>query len=207
MDVLESEVVSATYTKLPGTTVDVTFDATVDKGDGDTERHEYTVVKEPVTMYVGDGTVYEDHYRIYAGAEYYFESEGAPIIRIEFNGMSNNTASNLSLADGTTGTWTTGGTDGLWEGNAQRVEFNVNKQARFTTIIVTLASSTKRGDVNGNGLVDMDDLTALINYLLDDSTTIYFENTAICNSLESNIVDMDDLTALINYLLTNEWPD
>ena len=207
VDVLESEVVSATYTKLPGTTVDVTFDATVDKGDGDTERHEYTVVKEPVTMYVGDGTVYEDHYRIYAGAEYYFESEGAPIIRIEFNGMSNNTASNLSLADGTTGTWTTGGTDGLWEGNAQRVEFNVNKQARFTTIIVTLASSTKRGDVNGNGLVDMDDLTALINYLLDDSTTIYFENTAICNSLESNIVDMDDLTALINYLLTNEWPD
>ena len=80
-------------------------------------------------------------------------------------------------------------------------------QIHFTTIIVTLASSTKRGDVNGNGLVDMDDLTALINYLLDDSTTIYFENTAICNSLESNIVDMDDLTALINYLLTNEWPD
>lgn len=205
---VESEVVSATYTKLPPTTVDVTFDATVDKGNGGLDAHEYTVVKEPVTMYVGNGAVYDDHYRIYAGVEYYFESTGAPIISIQFNGMSSNTASNLSLAEGTTGTWTTSGTDGLWEGCAQRVEFNVNKQARFTTIIVTLAGpTTMRGDVNGNSIVDMDDLTALINYLLDDSTSINFENTAICNSLDSNIVDMDDLTALINYLLTNEWPD
>ena len=147
---VESEVVSATYTKLPDTTVDVTFDATVDKGDGDTERHEYTVVKDVVTMYVGDGTVYDDHYRVYADADYFFESAGAPIIRIEFNGMSSNTASNLSLAEGTTGTWTTSGTDGLWEGSAQRVEFKVNKQARFTKIIVTLAGpTTKRGDVDG----------------------------------------------------------
>ncbi len=200
-----SEVVSATYTKLPDTTVDVTFDARYDKGDGDTERHEYTVVKELVTMYVGDGTVYDDHYRIYAGAEYYFESAGAPIIRIEFHGMSNNTASNLSLADGTTGTWTTDGTDGLWEGSAQHVEFNVNKQARFTTIIVTLAGPTLlRGDVNGNGSVNMDDLTALINYLVYGSP-INHENTAICNSLDDNVVNMDDLTALIYYLVYGEW--
>ena len=202
---VESEVVSATYTKLPDTTVDVTFDARYDKGDGDTERHEYTVVKEPVTMYVGDGTVYEDHYRIYAGAEFYFESAGAPIISIEFHGMSNNTASNLSLAEGTTGTWTTGGTDGLWEGSAQHVQFNVNKQARFTTITVTLAGpTTLRGDVNGNGIVNMDDLTALINYLVFESP-INHENAAICNSLDSNIVNMDDLTALINYLVYGKW--
>ena len=64
-----------------------------------------------------------------------------------------------------------------------------------------------RGNVNGVGGVDMDDLTALINYLLDPTTTIVFENAAVCNSMDSNLVDMDDLTALINYLLTETWPD
>ena len=64
-----------------------------------------------------------------------------------------------------------------------------------------------RGNVNGIGGVDMDDLTALINYLLDPTSTISFDNAAVCNSMDSNLVDMDDLTALINYLLTETWPD
>ncbi len=207
---VESEIVSATYTKLPATTVEVTFDAIVDKGDGDTDRHHYTVVKDPVTMYVGDGTVYPDHYRVYASdsSALNFTSVGAPIIKIEFNGMSSNTASNLSLAEGTTGTWTTGGTDGVWEGSAQEVAFKVNKQARFTSIIVTLAGPTAvRGDVDGNGKVEMDDLSALINYLLNDNSPINQANAQICDSLNSTTVDMDDLSALINYLLTDRWAD
>ena len=64
-----------------------------------------------------------------------------------------------------------------------------------------------RGNVNGVGGVDMDDLTALINYLLDPTSTINFDNAAVCNSMDSNLVDMDDLTALINYLLTETWPN
>jgi hypothetical protein len=64
-----------------------------------------------------------------------------------------------------------------------------------------------RGDVNGVGGVDMDDVTALINYLLTSNNTgINLANAAICNSPDSTTVDMDDLTALINYLLTNTWP-
>ena len=77
---IESEVVSATYTKLPATTVEVTFDGSVDTGDGSlTERTPYTIVKDPVTMYVGDGRLGIDHYRIYTDAEFYFESTGAAI--------------------------------------------------------------------------------------------------------------------------------
>ena len=57
----------------------------------------------------------------------------------------------------------------------------------------------QRGDVNGNGDVNMDDLTALINYLLtSNSTGINMANAASCDS--------PSLTALINYLLTNMWP-
>ena len=63
-----------------------------------------------------------------------------------------------------------------------------------------------RGDVNGVGGVDMDDLTALINYLLDDTSVINQAGAASCNDADDlTIVDMDDLTALINYLLTETW--
>ena len=205
---IESEVVSATYTKLPATTVEVTFDGSVDTGDGSTtERTPYTVVKEPVTMYVGDGRLGADHYRIYTGAEFYFESTGAPILKIEFNGMSGYTASNLSKAEGNEGTWTTGGTDGVWEGNAQKVAFNVNGQARFTTIIVTLAGSEPtvlRGDVNNNNEVTIADVTALIDYLLSGDATNINLAAADCNNEEVTIADV---TALIDYLLSGSWPN
>ena len=60
------------------------------------------------------------------------------------------------------------------------------------------------GDVNGNGSVNMDDLTALINYLLtDDATGINMANAANCDGNDG--IGMDDLTALINYLLTDQW--
>lgn len=206
---VESQVVSATYTKLPATTVEVTFDGSVDKGDGDEVRHHYTVVKEPVTMYVGDGTVYPTHYRIYSSdtAALNFTSTGAPIIKIEFNGMSGNTASGLSLAEGNEGTWTTGGTDGVWEGSAQYVAFKVNRQVRCTSIIVTLAGQDEpealRGDVNGDKDVSIADVTALIDYLLsNDATGVNLEN-ADCN-LDDDI-SIADVTALIDYLLSNTW--
>ena len=68
-------------------------------------------------------------------------------------------------------------------------------------------NASLRGDVNGEGNVNMDDLTALINYLLtSNSTGINMANAASCDSPSSTTVSMDDLTALINYLLTNTWP-
>ena len=63
-----------------------------------------------------------------------------------------------------------------------------------------------RGDVDGNSIVDMDDLTALINYLLDGTSTINIPGAASCtNAEDTTLVDMDDLTTLINFLLTGEW--
>ncbi len=73
---------------------------------------------------------------------------------------------------------------------------------------VTLFDSTPafvRGDVTGDHNVDMDDLALLINYLLDDATTINQMGAASCNAIDDTTVDMDDLAALINFLLTNEW--
>lgn len=71
------------------------------------------------------------------------------------------------------------------------------------TCTVTVPVIILPGDVNGNGMVNMDDLTALINYLLTDHATgIDLENADVD---DSGNVGMDDLTKLINYLLTNHW--
>ena len=201
-----SEVVSATYTKLPATTVDVTFDGAVDKGDGSNSRHHFTVVKDPVTMYVGDGLVHDSgHYRIYGpndSSALVFTSVGAPIIKIEFNGMSGYTASNLSKAEGNEGTWTTGGNNGTWEGYATEVAFNVNKQSRFTTIIVTVAGQEEPvyevGDVNRDGEVNIVDVTTLVDTLLANSTVEY---DAIADVYADDEVNIADVTALIDKLL------
>ena len=204
---VESEVSSATYTKLPSTTVDVTFDATVDKGNGNTTRHSYTVVKDAVTMFVGDGTVYSDHYRIYKSdtAALNFTSTAGPIIKIEFKGVSGNGAAGLSLAEGNEGTWTTGSTDGTWEGNAQFVDFKINTQVRAYTITVTLAPQEEPayelGDVNHDGTVSIKDVTDLIDYLLIDPTLAPIEADTTLDG-ETTI---SDLTALIDYLLIGEW--
>ena len=201
---VESEVVSASYIKVIGT-VDVTFDGAVDKGDGDNNRHHFTVVKDPVTMYVGDGLVHDSgHYRIYGpndSSAFVFTSAGAPIIKIEFNGMSGYTASNLSLAEGNDGAWTTGGNDGTWEGYANEVAFNVNKQCRFETIIVTVAAGEAPlvGDVNQDGSVNIADVTALIDYLLNDASAAPVE----ADVNQDGIVNVADLADLIDLMLTN----
>jgi len=67
----------------------------------------------------------------------------------------------------------------------------------------TLKTDYMRGDVDGNGEVDIDDATMLINYLLYNvAEGINFEN-AECD-LEGSI-DIADATALINFLLYDTW--
>ena len=64
---------------------------------------------------------------------------------------------------------------------------------------VELTAST-RGDVNGDGQVKIDDVTALINLLLAGNTS---EPAADCN-LDGKVA-IGDVTALINYLLSGAW--
>ena len=61
------------------------------------------------------------------------------------------------------------------------------------------ANLTLAGDVDTDGRVTMDDLTALVNHLLDNNFLINMTNA----DMDANgKVGMDDLTDLINYLLT-----
>ena len=61
-----------------------------------------------------------------------------------------------------------------------------------------------RGDVNMDNMVDIKDVTALIDYLLSgDPTGISLEN-ADCNLQDG--VTIADVTALIDFLLSGNWP-
>ena len=59
-----------------------------------------------------------------------------------------------------------------------------------------------RGDVNGDGLIDVDDVTRLISYILGVYNDIIVE-AANCD-LEGSI-DISDVTALIGRVLNGEW--
>lgn len=78
-------------------------------------------------------------------------------------------------------------------------------QSTDSESIETLASALLKGDVNRNGHVNIDDVTALIDALLINKT----ENSASFNSDGANVnedgtVDIADVTALIDLLLSEK---
>ena len=64
-------------------------------------------------------------------------------------------------------------------------------------------NASLRGDVDGDGNVNIVDVTALINYLLGGSASYINLTAADCNTDGS--VNITDVTALINYLLGGSW--
>ena len=59
------------------------------------------------------------------------------------------------------------------------------------------------GDVDGDGLVDMDDLTALVNYLVYNQSLNAWQLVGADVNCDGT-VNMDDMTALINILVYNQ---
>ncbi len=212
---VESEVVSATYTKLSSETSEIVFNALNDFGESALEaRGHFSIVKGPVTMYVGDGKISRSgHYAIYGpndSSAFNFTSVGAPIIKIEFKSLYGYAVKHLSLADGIDGTFTVSGengTDGVWEGNAQFVDFDQNMQVRITEVIVTLAGPIGpdylKGDVNKDGYVTISDVTTLIDHLLSGDFEESDQFSPVnADVFEDNAVSIADVTTLIDMLLS-----
>ena len=60
-----------------------------------------------------------------------------------------------------------------------------------------------RGDVNGDGLVNISDATLLINALLESNMAGVNQDNADCD--QNGTLNITDVTALIEYLLTDSW--
>lgn len=74
----------------------------------------------------------------------------------------------------------------------------------YITEMTEVAAAGLRGDVNLDEVVNIADVTSLIDYLLSgDTTGISIEN-ANCNQDEG--VNIADVTSLIDYLLSGNWP-
>ena len=126
---VESNVVSATYTKVEVSNDYIAFNCATDQGNGSTERGEWTITKDGITVYCSDGTVYENSYRVYQNATLTFTSTVGAITMIEFDGVSSYPISRLSTE---TGTLSTNGNNGIWQGSASSVTFTAGSQARAT---------------------------------------------------------------------------
>ena len=60
-----------------------------------------------------------------------------------------------------------------------------------------------RGDVNGNGSVNISDATALADYLLNGDASGINPSSADCN--QDSRINISDLSALVDYLLNGSW--
>ena len=136
---VESEVVSATYTKIEVSSDYITFNCATDQGNGSTERGEWTIEKDGVTIVCSDGTVYDASYRIYQNATLTFTSTVGAITMIEFDGVNSYPISRLSTE---TGTLSTNGNNGIWQGSASTVVFTASAQARATEFRVYIDGET-----------------------------------------------------------------
>lgn len=74
-------------------------------------------------------------------------------------------------------------------------ENNIN-----VTLSLSIGTTGKVGDVNGDGEVSISDVTALIDMLLSDNT-----NHEMADVNKDGSVNISDVTALIDYLLSGSW--
>lgn len=88
------------------------------------------------------------------------------------------------------------------KGGEYKLTINLNEMRLY---IEDLNPQGIRGDVNMDGFVKIDDVTALIDYLLGGNEEGIDINAADCN--KSGDVKIDDVTTLIDFLLGGNWPN
>ena len=116
----------------------------------------------------------------------------------------------IGMANALYGTVTVNGTDLAYTAPADLdrdtvyISYYEGWQLRgFTEYRMLNAANIMTGDVDGDGRVNIDDLTSLIQYLLDG----HAEGLDLANAdcYVDGKVTIDDVTAIINYLLSGEW--
>lgn len=140
---LSVSAVAATGTKI------ITFDATCDLGSIDNYNNAGPdqVSKDGITISISNGCLgLGQHYRIYAHQTLTVNAPSQTITSIQFvctaNGADKWGPGNLSISDGSTGTYTydAEGVNGYWTGSASTVTFDTNRQTRCYYIKVGLAA-------------------------------------------------------------------
>ena len=72
------------------------------------------------------------------------------------------------------------------------------------TCTVTHTATSLRGDVDEDGLINISDVTALIDYLLSGNASAINLSNADCDG--DGLENISDVTCLIDFLLSGTWP-
>ena len=90
-----------------------------------------------------------------------------------------------------------------YEVQIQAIEQNVLTSNWTGPVVFTTWPDIQPGDVNGDGQVKINDVSALISYLLGDSTTGINLIAADCN--HDGEIRLNDVNLLGNYLISGSW--
>ncbi len=68
-------------------------------------------------------------------------------------------------------------------------------------VFVEIIAGSVRGDVDGNGVVDIDDLNIVINIMVKKATMAQWPNADVD---KNGVVDIDDLNIIINIMVKKD---
>ena len=96
---------------------------------------------------------------------------------------------------------------GMWEGDETNILFNyIFFNAHFVKIEIRLvrdgAASFVTGDANGDGVVDVADVLAIVNYILQQPADDFNRDAADVNG--DNVIDVSDVVEVVNIILKSE---
>ena len=76
---------------------------------------------------------------------------------------------------------------------------NVEQKEPETETSLSVAEVTRKGDVNGNGGVDIGDAVSIVNYLVGKESTTFMEKAADTN--KNGQIDIGDAVTIVNFLV------
>lgn len=122
---------------------DITFVAGTDNGNSDGSAHEFTIVKEGITIVVSNGLANSSQYRIYKGQTATFTSAVGPITQIVFECTAEGTNQyGPGCFTAAPGDYDYSGKIGTWTGQSANVVFTAaSNQVRATKITVTVGDA------------------------------------------------------------------
>ena len=198
-----------TYT-IPEGYVNATFSLSITTGSGSYAAGNYTVYT-PQTAAVGHDFVAEETYTWLVTAS---TGEKITIYSTDSGASADIALMSVSAVGNAEGQLISGITDkfytvenleagGTYQYRVKALYTDGKESAWSNAEEVTLSENTQflRGDVNGDGRIDVEDVTLLISAVLGNATV----NQDVADVNDDTVVDIEDVTTLIARVLTGSW--
>ena len=165
------------------------------------------VTKDGVTLSVWPHGSFSNvsYYYVFKESTMSIEASSGVITKVVFtcSAKDDNTYGPGCFGYPSLGTYTYSGSKGTWEGYAKQFFISaVKDHVRMTKIEVTIEPDPVTillGDANGDGLINVSDVTAVIRYVLGDVPEQFlFANADV---YADGYINMSDVTSIINIIL------